>query len=420
LNEAGFVEKQNLLIEYRWADFRYDRLPVLAADLVARRVDVIFTTGGVVSALAAKAATTTIPIVFANGSDPVQSGLVASLSRPPPSPLTMLLSRHTKRREFIALLGGAAAAWPLAARSQQSAMPVIGFLRPYSIERSMHLMTAFRQGLKEAGYTEGQNVVIEYRSAEGQYDRLTELATDLVQRRVQVIIATGGSGPALAAKSATSTIPIVFTGEDPVKAGLVASLNQPGGNATGVSTLSADIGSKRLGLLHELVPNATTIAVLNNPKFPGGANHLQEVQSAARSLGLQMRVLNAVNEGEIDAAFVAMARERPDALLQNPDPFMTSRRDQIVTLANHYKLPALYQWREFADVGGLASYGPSHTEPYRLVGIYTGRILKGAKPSDLPVVQSAKFELVINLRTAKSLGIEIPPTLLARADEVIE
>ena len=322
-----------------------------------------------------------------------------------------------KRREFITLLGGAAAG-PLAARAQQ-AMPVIGFLRSTSIERSMHLVTAFRQGLKEAGYTEGQNVVIEYRSAEGQYDRLTELATDLVRRRVEVIVATGGSGPALAAKSATSTIPIVFTGEDPVKAGLVASLNQPGGNATGVSTLSTDIGSKRLALLHELAPNATTIAVLNNPKFHI-AHYFQDVQSAARSLGLQMRVLNAVNEGEIDAAFVAMARERPDALLVNPDPFLNSRRDQIATLANHHKLIALYTWREGATAGGLVSYGPSHTEPYRLVGIYAGRILKGAKPSDLPVIQSAKFELVINLRTAKSLGIEIPPTLLARADEVIE
>jgi putative ABC transport system substrate-binding protein len=325
---------------------------------------------------------------------------------------------HIQRREIIVTLGSAVV-WPLAARAQQAAMPVIGFLRSTSIERSMHLVTAFRQGLKEAGYTEGQNVVIEYRPAEGQYDRLAELATDLVRRRVDVIVATGGSGPALAAKSATSTIPIVFTSPDPVKAGLVASLNQPGGNATGVSTLSTDVGSKRLGLLHELAPNATTIAMLNNPKNPD-VTHFQDVQSAARSLGLQMRVLNAVNDGEIDAAFVAMARERPNALLLNPDPFLNSRRDQIVTLANHYKLIALYFYREFATAGGLVSYGPNHTEPYRLVGIYTGRILKGAKPSDLPVIQSAKFELVINLTTAKSLGIEIPPTLLARADEVIE
>ena len=324
-----------------------------------------------------------------------------------------------KRREFITLLGGAAA-WPLAARAQQIAMPVIGFLRGTSIDRSTHLVTAFLQGLKEAGYFEGQNVVIEYRSAEGQYDRLPALAAELVRRQVTVIVATGGTAPATTAKALTSTIPIVFTGEDPVRAGLVASLNQPGGNATGVSTLTTDIGSKRLGLLHELAPNASTIALLNNPTSPDGARYLQDVQSAARSLGKQIRVLNAANEGEIDAAFVIMARERPDALLPGADPFLNSRRDQIVTLANHYKLLALYEWREYAIAGGLASYGPSHTEPYRLVGIYTGRILKGAKPADLPVIQSTKFELVINLRTAKSLGIEIPPTLLARADEVIE
>jgi putative tryptophan/tyrosine transport system substrate-binding protein len=226
----------------------------------------------------------------------------------------------------------------------------------------------------------------------------------------------------MAAKAVTSTIPIVFTGEDPVRAGLVASLNQPGGNATGVSTLTTDIGSKRLGLLHELAPHATTIVLLNNPTSPSpeSERYLQDVQLAARGLGKQIRVLNAVNEGEIDAAFVAMARERPDALLLGPDPFLNSRRDQVVTLANHYRVPALYPWREFATAGGLVSYGPSHTEPYRLVGIYAGRILKGAKPSDLPVIQSTKFELVINLKTAKALGLDVPPMLLARADEVIE
>jgi putative ABC transport system substrate-binding protein len=323
-----------------------------------------------------------------------------------------------RRREFITLLGGAAAAWPLAARAQH--VPVIGFLRSTSIERSMHLVSAFRQGLKEAGYSEGENVTIEYRSAEGQYDRLPELAADLIQRQVKVIVATGGNAPALAAKALTSTIPIVFTGVDPVQAGLVASLSRPGGNVTGVNLLSTEIGSKRLGLLHELAPNATTIALLNNPKGPDVEGHLQDVQSAARSLGKQIRVLNAASESEIDAAFVAMARERLGALLVNTDPFLSSRRDQIVTLANHYKLPALYEWRELAVAGGLVSYGPSHTEPYRLVGIYTGRILKGAKPSDLPVIQSTKFELVINLKTARALGIEVPPTLLARADEVIE
>ena len=327
---------------------------------------------------------------------------------------------HIRRREFIFTLGGAAAAWPLAARAQQLLMPVIGFLRSSSIERSAHLMTAFRQGLKEAGYSEGQNVAIEYRSAEGQYDQLPALAADLVRRQVTVIVATGGSAPALAAKAASSTIPIVFTGEDPVKASLVVSLNQPGGNATGVSTLATAIGSKRLGLLSELVLNAKTIAVLNNPNGLDVERHLQDVQSAARSLGQQIRVLNVTDEGEIDAVFESLARERPDALLVNPDPFMNSRREQIVALANHYKLPAFYQWREYAEAGGLVSYGPSHTEPYRLVGIYTGRILNGARPADLPVIQSTKFELVINLRTAKRIGLEIPPTLLARADEVIE
>ncbi len=324
------------------------------------------------------------------------------------------------RRDFVTLVGGAAVTWPFAARAQQPAMPVVGFLRSSSIDRSAHLVTAFRQGLKEAGYFEGQNVAIEYRSAEGQYDRLPALAADLVRRQVTVIVATGTLAPARAAKAATSTIPIVFTGEDPVTAGLVASLNQPGGNATGVSTLTSDIGSKRLGLLRELAPNATTIVLLNNPTSQAGEHHLQDVQAAARSLGLRIRVLNAANEGEIDAAFLAMARERPDALLQGTDAFLVSRRDQIVTLANHYRLPALYPWRELAEAGGLMSYGPSHTEPYRLVGIYTGRILKGAKPSELPVIQSTKFELVINLKTAKALGLEIPPTLLARADEVIE
>jgi putative ABC transport system substrate-binding protein len=330
------------------------------------------------------------------------------------------MASHIERRNFLATLGGAAA-WPLAARAQQPPMPVIGFLRSSSIDRSAHLVTAFRQGLKEAGYFEGQNVAIEYRSAEGQYDRLPALAADLVRHQVTVIVATGGSAPAQAAKAATSTIPIVFTGEDPVRAGLVASLNQPGGNATGVNTLSTDVGSKRVGLVRELIPNATTIVLLNNPtRGPEGERYLQEVLSAARSLGQQIQLFNAANEEEIDSAFATMARERPDALLLNPDPFFTSRRDQIVTLANHYRMPALYFWREFAGAGGLASYGPSHTEPYRLAGIYTGRILKGAKPADLPVIQSTKFELVINLRTARRIGLEIPPMVLARADEVIE
>jgi putative tryptophan/tyrosine transport system substrate-binding protein len=329
------------------------------------------------------------------------------------------MSAQIKRREFMTLLG-VAAAWPVVARAQQPEMPVIGFLRSSSIERSMHVVNAFRQGLKEAGYSEGENVSIEYRSAEGQYDRLPELATDLVKRQVKVIVATGGTGPALAVKALTSTIPIVFTGGDPVTAGLVASLNQPGGNVTGVSTLSTDIGSKRLGLLHELAPNTTAIAFLDNPKDPQAARYLQDVQSAAGSLGKQIRLLNAGSDEEIDAAFAALSPGRPDALLVATDPFLMSRRDQIVTLANHYKLLTLYPWREYAVTGGLISYGPDRTEPYRLVGTYAGRILKGAKPADLPILQSTKFELVINLKTAKSLGIEIPPMLLARADEVIE
>ena len=324
-----------------------------------------------------------------------------------------------KRREFITLIGGAAAAWPLAARAQQPVLPVIGFLRSTSIERSAHLVAAFRQGLKESGYIEGQNVAIEYRSAEGQYDRLPGLAEDLVRRQVAVIVATGGDASALAAKAATSTIPIVFTGEDPIRAGLVASLNHPGGNITGVNLMTGEAGSKRLGLLRELVPKAATIAVLFNPNSPGTENHLPDVQSAARSLGLQIRVLNVTDQGEIDAAFGTLARERPDALLVNPDPFMNSRREQIVTLANHYRFPALYEWREYVEAGGLMSYGPSHTEPYRLIGIYTGRILKGAKPADLPVIQSTKFELVINLKTAKALGVTIPNTVLIAADETI-
>jgi len=325
-----------------------------------------------------------------------------------------------RRRDFITLLGGAAAAaWPLAARAQQ-AMPMIGFLSPQGAGTRGPFLDSFRRGLAETGYVEGQSVAIEYRMAGGQLDRLPALAADLVRRQVTVIVATGGSAPALAAKAASSTIPIVFTGEDPVKAGLVVSLNQPGGNATGVSTLATAIGSKRLGLLSELVLNAKTIAVLNNPNSLDVERHLQDVQSAARSLGQQIRVLNVTDEGEIDAVFGSLARERPDALLVNPDPFMNSRREQIVALANHYKLPAFYQWREYAEAGGLVSYGPSHTEPYRLVGIYTGRILNGARPADLPVIQSTKFELVINLRTAKRIGLEIPPTLLARADEVIE
>jgi putative ABC transport system substrate-binding protein len=325
------------------------------------------------------------------------------------------------RRYFVSCLGGTVVAWPLAVRAQQATMLVIGFLRSSSIERSPHLVAAFLQGLKEMGYVDGQNVAIAYRSAEGQYDRLAALAADLVRHRVNIIVATGGAAPAQAAKAATSAIPIVFTtGGDPVKEGLVASLNQPGGTLTGISLLAVDIGSKRFGLLRELIPNGTTIALLLNPKNPELGQHLQDVQRAARSLGQQIQVLNAAKEEDIDSAFAVMARERPDALMLDPDPFLVSRREQIVALANYHKIPALYEWRESAEAGGLMSYGPSQTDAYRLVGIYAGRILKGAKPADLPVIQPTKFELVINLRTARRIGLEIPPTLLARADEVIE
>jgi putative ABC transport system substrate-binding protein len=268
------------------------------------------------------------------------------------------MTAKMKRRDFITLLGGAIA-WPLAARAQQ-AMPVIGFLRSTSIERSAHLVAAFHQGLKETGYFEGQNVAIAYRSAEGHYDRLAALAADLVQRRVDIIVATGGSEPARAAKAATTTIPIVFSvGGDPVRDGLVASLSRPGGNLTGVSLLTIDIGSKRLGLLRELVPNAKTIALLINPKNPELGPHLQDVQGAARSLGQQIQVLNATSEEEIDSLFAAMARERPDALMMDSEPFLVSRRDQIVTLANYHRIPILYDFRESAEPGGLASCGAS-------------------------------------------------------------
>jgi len=325
-----------------------------------------------------------------------------------------------KRRELIALLGGAAAAWPLAARAQQP-MPVIGYLNGTSPAPSAQFVAAFRQGLNETGHAEGRNVTIEYRWAEGRYDRMTEMAADLVRRQVAVIVASGGAAAIASAKQATATIPILFvTGSDPVQTDLVASLNRPGGNVTGVHFFTVELESKRLGLLRDLVPNAATIAVLLNPTYPNAAFHLQEVENAARRAGQQIQILSASTEAEIDVAFARLPQLRAGALLVGADPFFNSRRDQIVALAARYAIAAIYEQRTFAQAGGLASYGTSQTDAYRQVGIYTGRVLRGEKPADLPVVQSTKFEFVINLKTAKALGLEVPPGLSSMADEIIE
>ena len=324
-----------------------------------------------------------------------------------------------RRREFIALLGGAAAVWPLAA-SAQPAMPVIGFLSGTSSAPFAHLVVAYRQGLREMGYVEGRNLAIEFRWAEGQYDRLPDMAADLVRRQVAVITTTGGDPAALAAKAATTIIPIVFTaGTDPVKSGLVASLNRPGGNATGVHILTAMMEGKRQGLLRELVPTVTRIAVLLNPTYTAAEVQLKEVEEAARTLGLETQVLHASTELELDTTFATLGQLRVSALQVCADPSFNSRRDHIVALAARHAIPAIYEQREFAVAGGLASYGTSLNDAYQL-GIYTGRVLNGDKPADLPVMQSTKYEFIINLKTAKALGLEISPTLSARADEVIE
>jgi putative ABC transport system substrate-binding protein len=324
-----------------------------------------------------------------------------------------------KRRQFITLLGGAAVVWPLAARAQQPAMPVIGFMvsSPGTLRQQV---AAFREGLKESAYVEGQNVAIEYRYAEGQPDRFPALAADLVRRRVAVF-AVGGSGAAHIAKQASTTIPIVFSvGEDPVTAGLVDSLNQPAGNITGVYQFTAGLEAKRLGLLHEMVPKATTIAVLINPNYSSAESQLRDVREAASRLGVQLVVVRANAESEFDAAFSTLVHQRAGALLVCASPFFNSRRQQLVVLAARHSVPAIYEWRDFAEAGGLMSYGTSLADAYRQAGVYVGRILKGAKPADLPVVQVIRFEFAINLNTAKALGIEVPPTLSARADEVIE
>jgi putative tryptophan/tyrosine transport system substrate-binding protein len=325
------------------------------------------------------------------------------------------------RRGFITLLGSAAVAWPLTVRAQQPAMPVVGSLNSVSPAQWVNYMTGFRKGLGQMGFVEGQNVAIDYRWAEGRYDQLPSLAADLVGRKVTVIFASGGGAVARAAKAATSTIPIVFTiGGDPVGDGLVASMNRPGGNATGVSHLSVTLAAKRLEILSELVPKARVFTLIANPNSVADQSESKEVRDATIARGQTMRLLWSATQQEIEAAFDEIARERTDALIISPDPFFNSQRDRLISSAARVSIPTVYSWREYADRGGLMSYGASLFDQYRLAGIYVGRILKGEKPADLPVQQPTKFELVINLKTAKALGLDVPPTLLAISDEVIE
>ena len=325
-----------------------------------------------------------------------------------------------RRRDFLGAIGGAAAAMPLAARAQQPAMPVIGFLDPRSPDALTERLRGFRQGLKETGYVEGDNATILYRWAENRLDRIPEFAAELARRPVAVIVASGGPHVALRVKTEVSTIPIVFlSAQDPVMLGLVASLARPGGNLTGINFFSGELVAKRLELMRVLVPAATRVAVLVNPTGQNKAT-LQDVEPAARAMGQQIQVLNASTSREIDAAFATFVRERPDALFVGADAFLDSRRVQLVQLANQHRVPATFSGREYAEVGGLMSYGSDITDAYRQVGVYTGRILKGAKPADLPVVQASKFDFVINAQTARMLGITVPPSLLAIADQVIE
>jgi putative tryptophan/tyrosine transport system substrate-binding protein len=326
-----------------------------------------------------------------------------------------------KRREFLTVLGGMVATCPLTAHAQQRAVPVIGFLSTRSAAEADYVTAPFRQGLKEAGYVEGQTTAIEFRWAEFHYDRLSGFAADLVERRVAVIAAVGGIHSGLAAKRATSTIPIVFVSAgDPVSFGLVPSLSRHGSNVTGISMITVALAPKRLELLHELVPSAAVIAMLANPTSPYFEPETRDVFGAARKLGLQVHVLEAKTERDLDAAFAALGQKRAAALLISGDPFFDSQRDKLVALAARRAVPAIYQWREFADLGGLVSYGSSITNAYREAGVYTGRILRGERPADLPIVQPTKLELVLNLKTAKALGLTIPQSLLVRADEIIQ
>jgi putative ABC transport system substrate-binding protein len=327
-----------------------------------------------------------------------------------------------RRRQFLTLLGGAVAARPLAARAQQAALPVIGYVSMRSAESDVPMVAAFRHGLNETGYTEGKNVAIEFRWGGGQYDRLPALVEDLVRRQVAIIVTSGGEPAALAAKGATAKIPIVFNvGEDPVRFGLVASLNRPGGNITGVTSLLGVLGAKQLGLLRELLPKAATIGMLVNPNDPWAESQTSNTQAAAREVGQQLVVVSASTERDIDAAFAALVlQRRVGALLITNSPFFVTQADHLIALAARHALPTIYFRRELAVAGGLISYGSSTAELYGQMGIYAGKILNGAKPADLPVMQPTQFELVINLKTAKTLGLELPPTLLARADEVIE
>jgi putative ABC transport system substrate-binding protein len=325
-----------------------------------------------------------------------------------------------RRREFITLMGGAAASLPFAARGQQP-LPVVGFLHGASPSYLGQFVDAIRKGLNEAGYVEGQNLAIEYRWAEGHYDRLAALAADLVDRQVAVILAMGGTDPARAAQAATSTIPIVFvSAADPVRTGLVASLNRPGGNVTGVSLIAAALEQKKMGLLHELAPKASVIAVLINPNYPGAKTQTGEVQETASHLGVKAVILTTATDDEIDAAFAGAVQQGAGAMLVSSDPFFNSRRGRFVEQAARHSLPVIYPQSEYVRGGGLISYGPDFSDGYRNGGVYVGKILKGAKPAELPVMQPTKFELVINLKTAKTLGLMVPPTLLATADEVIE
>jgi len=327
-----------------------------------------------------------------------------------------------KRRTFITLLGGAAVAWSVSARAQQAAVPIVGFLHSASAASFAGLVDAFRKGLSEAGYVEGRNVAIEYHWADGHNERLPVLAAELVGRRVDVIVTPVSTAATLAAKAATATIPIVFViGADPVKIGLVASLNRPSGNATGISDIGVELGAKRLGLLHELLPNAARFGVLVNPDNPGITEpFLSELQTAALAIGRQLEVVTASTNSGIDTAFATLVKARADAFLISPEALFVTRRVQLLTLAARHTLPALYHRREFTDAGGLMSYGSSLLDQFRQTGIYAGRILKGEKPADLPVQAPTKYELVINIKSAKALGLTVPDTLLARADEVIE